>query len=51
MAGVTYDTGALLDLAVVEGAIRRGDAVVTSDDGHVQRIADAVPAQLRIARV
>jgi predicted nucleic acid-binding protein len=41
----------IVDLAVVEGAIRRGDAVVTSDDGHIQRIADTVRAQLRIARV
>ena len=48
MSGVTYDTGVLaaqsghddvVDTAVVEGAIRRGDAVVTSDLGHIRKIA------------
>jgi predicted nucleic acid-binding protein len=41
----------IVDLAVAEGAIRRGDAVVTSDEEHIRRIADAVRAELRIARV
>lgn len=41
----------VVDLAVVEGAIRRGDAVVTSDADHIQRIVDAVRTRLRIARV
>lgn len=41
----------IVDLAVAEGAIRRGDAVVTSDDEHIRRIADAARADLRIANV
>ena len=41
----------VVDVAVAEGAVRRGDAVVTSDEDHIQRIADAVRVRLRIARV
>src|ERR1700733_13335602 len=31
----------IVDVAVVEGAIRRGDGVVTSDAGHIRKIAEA----------
>jgi len=41
----------VVDVAVAEGAVRRRDAVVTSDEDHIQRIADAVGVRLRIARV
>lgn len=39
----------VVDVAVVEGALRRDDAVVTSDPAHLHAIADAVNARLRIA--
>jgi hypothetical protein len=38
----------IVDVTVVEGAIRRGDAVITSDAAHIRAIADAVHARLRI---
>jgi hypothetical protein len=41
----------IVDVTVVEGAIRRADAVVTSDEDHIRRIAEAVEARLQIARV
>ena len=31
----------IVDVAVVEGASRRGDAVVTSNRGHIEQVADA----------
>lgn len=31
----------IVDVAVVEGAGRRGDAVVTSNRGHIEQVADA----------
>lgn len=31
----------IVDVAVVEGAARRGDAVVTSNRGHIEQVADA----------
>ena len=43
--------GDIVDVAVVEGAIRRGDAVVTSDRTHVEAIAASTGANLRIAVV
>lgn len=36
------------DVTVVEGAIRRGDGVVTSDPSDIHLIADAVRAALNI---
>jgi predicted nucleic acid-binding protein len=41
----------IVDVIVVEGAIRRGDAVVTSDEHHIRRIAEAARVRLRIERV
>ena len=41
----------VVDVAVVEGAIRRRDAVVTSNPTHIRGIADAVRARLRIESI
>ena len=41
----------IVDVTVVEGAIRRDHAVVTSDPSHIRRIADAAGTVLRIERV
>jgi predicted nucleic acid-binding protein len=41
----------VVDVAVVEGAIRRGDAVVTSDAGHVRKIAAAADAAVWVEQV
>jgi coenzyme F420-reducing hydrogenase gamma subunit len=41
----------VVDVAVVEGAIRRRDAVITSNQGHIRRIADAAQVRLRIEPV
>lgn len=40
-----------VDVAVVEGAVRRSDAVVTSDPDDIRRVADAVGAALGIIAV
>lgn len=41
----------IVDVAVVEGALRRRDAVVTSNEDHIRRIAEAAKIRLRIERV
>lgn len=41
----------IVDVTVVEGAIRRHDAVVTADEDHLRRVADAVRIRLRIDRI
>jgi len=41
----------IVDVTVVEGAIRRRDAVVTSNDLHIRQIAQAAGAALRIEQV
>lgn len=41
----------VVDVAVVEGAIRRRDAVVTSNPTHISAIADAGRARLRIESI
>lgn len=38
----------VVDVTVVEGALRRSDGVVTSNSKDIQRIADAVHATLRV---
>jgi len=38
----------VVDVTVVEGARRRGDAVVTSNEGHIRHIAIAAGVRLRI---
>jgi predicted nucleic acid-binding protein len=37
-----------VDVAVTEGAMRRGDAVVTSNRSHIEQVADAVRKRLTI---
>jgi hypothetical protein len=41
----------ILDVTVVEGAIRRGDGVVTSNRSHIELVAQAVGADLPIEAV
>jgi hypothetical protein len=41
----------IVDVAVVEGALRRGDAVVTSNLSHIAGIASAARRRLRIESV
>ena len=41
----------VVDVTVVEGALRRGDAVVTSNPTHIRSIADAVRVRLKIDTV
>jgi len=41
----------IVDVAVVEGALRRGDAVVTSNLTHIAGIASAARRRLRIESV
>ena len=38
----------IVDVAVVEGAIRRSDAVVSSNRSHIEQVADAVKRRLEI---
>jgi hypothetical protein len=41
----------IVDVTVVEGAIRRHDAVVTSNEAHIRRIADATRVRLRVEHI
>jgi hypothetical protein len=41
----------IVDITVVEGAIRRSDAVVTSNPTHITLIADAMRVRLRIKTI
>ena len=41
----------IVDVCVVEGAIRRGDSVVTSNVTHIRIVADAAGARLRIESI
>lgn len=41
----------IVDVTVVEGAIRRRDAVVTSNEDHIRRVADAAGVRLPIERL
>jgi hypothetical protein len=41
----------IVDVSVVEGAIRRDDAVVTSNATHIRTIAEAAGARLRIESI
>jgi hypothetical protein len=38
----------IVDVTVVEGAVRRGDAVVTSNEDHIRLVARATRARMRI---
>jgi hypothetical protein len=44
-------SGHIVDVAVVEGAIRRGDAIVTSNVTHIRKVTDAAAAALRIETI
>ena len=41
----------IVDVSVVEGAVRRGDVVVTSNATHIRTIAEAAGARLRIESI
>lgn len=41
----------VVDVTVVEGAIRRRDGVVTSNEGHIRSIADAAGVRLHIEAI
>jgi hypothetical protein len=41
----------IVDVTVVEGAARRGDAIVTSNDTHIRTIAEAAGARLHIEHI
>lgn len=41
----------IVDVTVVEGAARRRDAIVTSNDSHIRAIAEAAGARLHIEHV
>ena len=41
----------IVDVTVVEGAVRRHDAVVTSNPTHIRKIADATRSRLTIETV
>ena len=45
------DHDEIVHVSVVEGALRRGDAVVTSNVTHIRKVADSVGASLRIEPV
>src|SRR5438128_1076006 len=40
--------GDVVDITVVEGAARRGDAIVTSNEADIQRVAAVLDSSLRI---
>ena len=44
-------TGDVVDALVVVGALRRGDLVITSDAGDLERLAAALGGRLAIERV
>ena len=41
----------IVDVTVVEGAARRGDAIVTSNDAHIRTITEAAGARLHIEHI
>jgi hypothetical protein len=41
----------VVDVTVVEGAVRRGDGVVTSNKAHIEKVVHAARAKLRIESV
>ena len=40
----------IVDVTVAEGAIRRHDAILTSNHTHIRKITDAVRAKITIER-
>ncbi len=51
LLGAAPDEVEVTDATVVEGALRRGDAVVTSNRAHLVVLADAVGRRLAIIDV
>jgi predicted nucleic acid-binding protein len=45
------DHNDIVDVAVAEGAIRRGDVIVTSNITHIRRVTDAASARLHIETI
>lgn len=45
------DHGDIVDVSVVEGAVRRNHAVVTSNPGHIRKVATAAGAGITIHSV
>jgi hypothetical protein len=41
----------IVDVCVVEGALRRRDVVVTSNPSHIRQVADAAGVRVRIEEV
>ena len=41
----------IVDVAVVEGAVRRRDAIITSNPTHMRSIADATRTRIRIETI
>ena len=41
----------VVDVTVVEGAVRRGDGVVTSNKAHIEKVVQAARVKLRIESV
>ncbi len=41
----------IVDVTVVEGATRRGDSIVTSNQTHIDKIAEAARTKLAIERI
>jgi hypothetical protein len=41
----------IVDVGVVEGAIRRGNGIVTSDPRDIQRVADGAGTKINIATI
>lgn len=41
----------VVDVTVVEGAVRRNDAVVTSNPNHIRKVADAIRSRITIETV
>lgn len=41
----------IVDVTVVEGAVRRGDGVVTSNRQHIEKVSQAAGVALRVADV
>jgi hypothetical protein len=41
----------VVDVTVVQGAVRRGDAVVTSNLTHIRKVAEAAGTELRIETI
>lgn len=41
----------VVDVSVVEGAVRRNDAVITSNPGHIRKVASAAGANIPVHTV